>query len=168
MLTRFRIIFLIWFVSIGASHAQGITVSKAALDGGSTEAILFSFTAQNRVSGVEIVRPGFVEQMNLESIRSFQGGAETPIWLTTDSVKFQKRIPHTAWIRREGKNLRIEFATDIAVGDKIELGIQMSIADKSENKNTAVIIRTWDRARPNSMTDHSTNALSIKERNSKN
>jgi len=155
-------------LAANALYSQGVTVSKTALDGGSTEVISFSFITKDRVSGVEFVRPGFVDELTLESVKSFKGDKETQIWVTTDSARFQKRIPHTAWLKREGKGLRLEFSTDVEKGDKIELSILLCVAEKSESQNASFGIRTWNRDLPNNKADYSTNALSIKDRNSKN
>ncbi|NUM81583.1 hypothetical protein HUU42_12320 [bacterium] len=149
---------LLFMISVSVAHAQSartFTLNPSTVTAGQSEVLSVTLTnASGRADRIEFKFSDLTDKFSVESIQKISGNSETVIWLTTDSIRFSKKIPKTAWLHYHREQALIELAEGLLPGDRLQLSIRCAIAANDSDSVRALntlSMNLYDSASPGSV-----------------
>jgi hypothetical protein len=94
----------------------------------STIEVGLTLTVQNNPANViDIEIPFEKTEMVIEAVGKVTGITSTELWLTKDSVLFERKLPQTALVKTNSKSLSIRLTETIKPGDQITIRFVISV-----------------------------------------
>lgn len=154
---------LLFMLSVSVVHAQStrtFTVNPSTVTAGHSEALSVMLTnAAGRADRIEFNFSDLTDKLTIESIKKISGTSESVIWITSDSIRFTKKIPQTAWLHYQDQHAIIILAEALLQGERLQLNVRCAVADAVNDSSgvssiNTLSIKLYDTASPGSFSEY--------------
>lgn len=158
---------ILWF------HASPLAAQKTGspqfeltqyeFEAGSTtrvELILTATSSQANIINIQI--PFEKAEMAIESVSKIEEGNSSELWLTKDSVLFEKKFPGTALILTRSKSILIQTSSPINTGERIMIRFILSVPNYRNHKEVVTTQKSQDKNMVVSLSNKASSGSAIK------
>lgn len=161
MHSRFWRIVLLSLLAYAPVSAQ-LEVDPEALRSGESSVLRMTLADPAGMSVVHIPLPEGVQKAAIENIETLTSGQSMPLWLTRDSVQFQRRVPQTARVEERAGGLWIELAQAAQAGTVLRFSLRIAVNHVPSDTAIDLHVRTSDFSKTNWRTHRPSRAIIVK------
>lgn len=137
------LLFMLLVSVVHAQNARTFTLSPSTMTSGHSEALSITLTnASSRADRIEFDFSDLTDKLTVESIKKISGNSETIIWLTTDSIRFAKKIPQTAWLHYQNRRAIVALAEGLLQGERLQFGLRCALTDAADDSSAVRALNT--------------------------
>jgi hypothetical protein len=161
MHSRFWRIVLLSVLAYAPVSAQ-LEVDQEALRSGESSVLRMTLVDPAGLSVIHISLPEGVQKAAVENIETVTSGESVPLWLTRDSVQFQRRVPQTARVQERADGLWIELAQATPAGTVLRFSLRIAVNNVPSDTAIDLHVRTTDISRTSWRTHRPSRAIIVK------